>query len=58
MLSIMIVATALRADAAQSPCLRPNLVLRGPTMRDENNVPIVIKDEMSCWTVGSRLLVE
>lgn len=54
----MIVATALRADAAQSPCLRPNLVLRGPTMRDENNVPIVIKDEMSCWTVGSRLLVE
>lgn len=51
-LSIIAVATAFRRAAAQRPCLRPNLALRGPTRREERKVPTVMREEMSCWTVG------
>ncbi len=48
----MLVATKFNKVAAQSPCRRPNLALNGPTSNDDTNVPMVMSDEMSCWTVG------
>lgn len=50
--SIIAVDTAFRAVAAQSPCRLPNLELTGPTKSDPTKVPIVMSEEMSCWTVG------
>jgi hypothetical protein len=48
----MAVATKLSRAAAQRPDLLPNLLLNGPTSKEETNVPMVINEEMSCCTVG------
>jgi hypothetical protein len=47
----MLVATKFNTVAAQRPCRRPNLALKGPTSNDERKVPIVMSEEISCWTV-------
>jgi hypothetical protein len=43
--------------AAHSPHLRPSLELNGPTSSEPTNVPMVIRLEMSCCTVGSMAQV-
>jgi hypothetical protein len=50
--SMIPVATKLSRAADHNPTLRPNLLLKGPTSSDDMNVPMVINDDMSCWTVG------
>ena len=51
--SMMAVAMKFRRDAVHRACRRPNLELNGPTSREPTKVPMVIREDMSCCTVGS-----
>jgi hypothetical protein len=42
------VEIAFNPAANQSPCLRPNLELSGPTSNEAKKVPIVIKEDINC----------
>lgn len=53
---MMRVEVMLRREAAQSPARRPNLEENGPTRRAEQKEPTIISDEMSCCTVGCKVL--
>jgi hypothetical protein len=46
--NMIAVEIAFKPAANQSPCLRPNLALSGPTSNEEAKVPIVIKEEINC----------
>jgi hypothetical protein len=50
--NMIAVAMALSVAADHNPPRRPTLELRGPTNSDETKVPIVINEEINCWTVG------